>query len=595
MAFDGIVTKAIATELQGLSGARIDKILHPIRNSVMLGFYTNRTNHLLNICIDSSNYRMTLTKYPKPNPKVATNFCMILRKHLLGLFLKNVITTNLERIITLEFEGLNDIDDVISKKLVIELMGKHCNIILLDDNSIIIDSLRHILGDENTRSILPHHKYITPKSDKLYILDFSIDENIEKIQNNFTNTLSETICTIYTGLSKSFVDSIVSDLNIYINDNSSQSIQKLLTKIIELISKTDGSSLAIRPVYINDFPKDFILCDNSLNKEFESNQFLINYALDELYNKKENSETFRNKKNNLTKTISDIHKKILKKLKNMDEKLKSCENMDQYMLYGELLTANLYSIKNISYNLSEITVFNYYTNSDIIIPLDKKYSPTFNTKLYYKKYNKLKNTLEIVTKQKIEAHEELKYIESIMFALEGSHTIEDITDISDEITENITIKEKINIQNNAKNLSKKQNNKQNKNVKSNTVKKSTSSTKNSLNFNPIKYVIDNYTLLVGRNNKENDYLTLKYAQKSDIWFHTKDIHGSHCILSLADKNTIPSDEILLKCAEIAAKHSKAKDSSNVPIDYCEVKFVKKPNNSKPGMVIYTNNKTLYVL
>ena len=163
MAFDGIVTKAIASELQQLSGARIDKVFQPTSNTIVLGFYLSGTNYALNICTDSANYRINLTTHAKPNPKVAPNFCMVLRKHLIGLHIKNIITSNLERIVTIEFEGLNEIDDLISKKLIIELMGKHCNIILLNDENIIIDSLRHINNENSTHIVIPHIKYTYPK------------------------------------------------------------------------------------------------------------------------------------------------------------------------------------------------------------------------------------------------------------------------------------------------------------------------------------------------------------------------------------------------------------------------------------------------
>ena len=171
MAFDGIVTKAIASELQQLSGARIDKIFQPTSNNIVLGFYLSGTNYALNICTDSANYRINLTTHTKPNPKVAPNFCMVLRKHLIGLHIKNIITSNLERIVTIEFECLDEIDDLISKKLIIELMGKHCNIILLDDENIIIDSLRHINKENSTHIVIPHIKYTYPEISKQNFLE----------------------------------------------------------------------------------------------------------------------------------------------------------------------------------------------------------------------------------------------------------------------------------------------------------------------------------------------------------------------------------------------------------------------------------------
>ena len=247
--------------------------------------------------------------------------------------------------------------------------------------------------------------------------------------------------------------------------------------------------------------------------------------------------------------------------------------MDLYKLYGELITTNLYKIKN--HNISNITLENYYDNNNLIsIPLDIKYTPSVNAKRYFKKYNKLKNALEVVTIQKTETEKELNYIESIVYELERASNLDEVLSIFEEITENVIFKDNVSYK------------------KSPKVKKSTLTKNKNVTFNPIKYTIDGFTLLVGRNNKENDYLTLKFAKKTDLWFHTKDIHGSHAILFVDGK--VPSDIVLIKCAQIVAFHSKARDSSNVPVDYCEVKFVKKPKGSKPGMVIYSNNKTLNV-
>ena len=231
-------------------------------------------------------------------------------------------------------------------------------------------------------------------------------------------------------------------------------------------------------------------------------------------------------------------------------------------------------------NIEEIELENYYDNNNkILIKLDKHFSPSINAKRFFKKYSKLKNALAIVTEQKNDTLKELDYIESIVYELESSSSIDELTAIYDEISENDVFKEKTSKVNSSK---------------KNKFKKSKLTKNKEVSFNPIKYNINGYTVLVGRNNKENDYITLKYANKNDIWFHTKDFHGSHTILKIANNLPYPDDNILVEVAKIAAIHSKAKNSSNVPVDYCEVKYVKKPSGSKPGMVIYSNNKTLNV-
>lgn len=561
MAFDGIVTKAIASELQQLSGARIDKIFQPNSNNVILGFYLKGNNYALNISTNPSNYRIHLTTHAKPNPKVAPNFCMVLRKHLLGLHIKNIITNNLERVVTIEFEGFDDVDDIITKKLIIELMGKHCNIVLLNDDNTIIDSLRHINGENSTHIVIPHIKYNYPKSDKLNFLDYN---NFNDFSNslNCCNSTSLSLCisNTFNGISKNCINFIMKKLE-------TSDLEKIYNYLNKIISNTDSLNLKFET-----FNNDYFLVPFKENID----AFALNFFIDDLYYVKECSEDLKNSRNSILKLILTTLKKYNKRLDNINEKLISCENMDIYKLYGELITANLYRIPN--KNIDSIEIENYYNDNNlIVIPLDPKYTPSINAKRFFKKYNKLKNTLEIVTLQKKETIDELNYIESIVYELGAANSIQEISEIFDEISENVIFKDKTDT------LKKK------KNIKS---KKSNLTKNKNVSFNPIKYTICDFVLLVGRNNRENDYLTLKYAKKTDLWFHSKDIHGSHAILVLNDKT--PNKDVLIRAAEITAYHSKAKFSSNVPVDMCEVKFVKKPNGVKPGMVIYTNNSTFYV-
>lgn len=541
MAFDGIVTKAVASELQELKFARLDKIYEPNKNEILLGFYKDSLNYLLNISIDPKNYRIHLSTHPKKNPKVAPNFCMVLRKHLLGLHIKNVITNNLERVITIEFEGLDDIDDIISKKLVIELMGKHCNVVLLDEENYIIDSLKHINNDNSTRKIIPHVKYEYIKSDKKNFLETSLEEFRKSI--SFDENTSKQISLTYNGISKNFAK--------YIKDNS-KNLDEVYFKIKEIIDMTD--SLKLKFVNLdNDYVLD--ISDKHLTN------FSLNFSLDDFYYKKETNDLFLNLKNELLRNVNGTYKKYEKRLSNMNLKLKECENMDKYRIYGELITANLYKIPN--KNVKSIELENYYDNNNLItIPLDDKYTPSINSKRFFKKYSKLKNASIIVGKQKEETLDILRYLDSVIYEIEAGTSLDNLLEIKEEISEHEIFKLK--------------NKKENKKSKKKNITKNT-----KFNFNPLKFDIDGFTLLIGRNNKENDYLSLKYAKPNDIWFHTKDIHGSHGILVIKSISSEPTEEILQKCAKIVAKHSKAKLSSNVPVDYCKAKFVKKPSGSKP--------------
>lgn len=560
MAFDGIVTRAIAAELGQLNGARVDKIFQPNPQTIILGIYFDGMNYAINICTNPQNYRIHLTTYSKTNPKVAPNFCMVLRKHLLGLRIKNIITNHLERIITIEFEGFDDVDDLITKKLIVELMGKHCNIILLDEDGLIVDSLRHIANENSPHIVIPHQKYHYPKIEKLDFLactDFSTFK--EEIKTTDPSLIASLVSNTYHGISKKFVQWIIDDLK-------KTDLEEIYHYLKEIIEKTDSLSLAFQ---ISD--NDYFLVPSKTYTPFS-----LNFSLDDFYQKKEETEELKTSRNSMLKLILTTLKKYQKRLLHINEKLTACDHMETYRLYGELLTSNLYRIPN--ENLKEITLENYYENNQpITIPLDQKYLPSVNAKRYFKQYHKLKNTLEIVTKQKQETIEEVSYLESIVYELESASCVEEIAEILEEISENVIFKDQ---------LTSYQKKKKAK------VKQSSLTKNKTVAFNPIKYQIDGYTFLVGRNNKENDYLSLKYANKSDLWFHTKEIHGSHAVLVLNGK--VPGQELLVKCAQIVAYHSKARHSSNVPVDICEVKFVKKPKNAKPGMVIYTNYKTLYV-
>ena len=591
MAFDGIVTKVITSELQNLSGARIDKIFQPDKNTILLGMYLNGLNYALNICIDSQNYSINLTTHSKPNPKVAPNFCMLLRKYLLGTHIKNFITDKLERVVILEFEGFDEIDDIFSLKLIIELMGKHSNILLVDEQNIIIDCVRHIYHNEDsnikTRNLLPKYPYHFPISDKINFLELSNFDEFYKIlepKNLSIENFTETIVNTFNGFSKSFLQNTIKILNI--NNIDKENLQKFYSYITSIIYSENSSNLEFNKIYnSNNKLVDYFLEEYNYNNNVsnintnDSNSitFKLNFFLDDYYHEKTSSEKFITYRDSLLKLILETLKKYNKRLKNINSKLQECENMDKYKLYGELITANLYRIKN--QNIDNVALENYYDNNKIInIPLDKKYPPNINAKRYFKKYNKLKNTLEIVGIQKQETLNELDYIESIVYELETCSTIEEITNIYEEISENIIFKDKL------PDTSKKSYGKK--------LKKSNLTKNKNVSFNPIKYTIDGYTIYVGRNNKENDYLTLKFANKTDLWFHTQDIHGSHVILK--SENKTPSKDLLTKIASIAAFHSKGRNSYNVPVDYCEVKYVKKPNNAKPGMVIYTHQHTLVV-
>ena len=574
MAFDGIVTKKIVDELQNIQDYKIDKIYQPDKNTVILGLYGNYTNVSILACISSNNYRIHLTTNLVKNPTIAPNFCMLLRKHILGYKIKDIYTKSLERIVFIELENLENPDKPIYKTLVIELMGKHSNIILLDENRIIIDALRHTSVEENAqRDVYPTARYYEPKLNKHNLLEINYFEeffNLLKLHED--SNIEDSIVNTFNGIGLSNLKALTMDIKSKNEYTSQKNVaHSIYNSILEILN---SKNLSIKTTSLkNDSPNDYCLVSSC-----EKNSFSLNFAIDDFYFSKENNEIFKNFRNMLLNIILSTLKKYEKRLQNIDEKLEECKSMDKYKLYGELLTANLYRIPD--YNTDSISLENYYNNNELIkIPLDKKYSPQYNAKRYYKKYSKLKNALEIVSTQKLETINEIKYIESTIYELETCKDISDVQEIYDEISENDIFKNSFS----KKNIFKKKSSKKPKKMTTNKF----------VSFNPLKFNIDGYTIYVGRNNKENDYLTNKFANKNDIWFHTKEIHGSHVILKTNPNEQVP-ENIIYEAAKLAANHSKAKSSSNIPVDYCLVQYVKKVPGNKPGLVIYRNNKTIYV-
>lgn len=567
MAFDGITTKSISYELQhSILEGKINKIFEPNKNEVLLSIYANGKNYALNICIDSNLYRIHLTTNAKPNPLNAPNFCMLLRKHLIGYKIKAISSNdNLERIIKIELEGYNELNDLTTKYLMVELMGKHSNIILLNDKFFIIDSLRHLDTLSNSyRDILPAHEYIYPENNKNSFYNIkSAEEFCNLILINNVTNLTNFLVSYFTGFSKPFIKNIIIKKNIRNTDFSKDDILKMYEYLSKILNNLDSNEVSLIK-YSNEKGK----LDYVIDLKPKTSNLDINFYIDDFYYNKETNNNYVSYRNNLLKLISHILKKYSLRLESINNKLKECKNKDLYKLYGELITANLYKFSK-DYNSDKVELENYYDNNAILtIPLDNTISIANNAKKYFKKYNKLKNALEIVTIQKKETEEELQYIESIIYELEYAKDIQEVNEIYNEISENPIFKDYIQLNN-------KTNQKKGSNVSM-----------------PREYHIDGFTVLVGKNNKQNDYLTTKLTSPNDIWFHTKDIHGSHVILKNPSENV--SNDTLIKCAKLAAYYSKGRLSSNVPVDYCFVKYVKKPNGSKPGMVIYTNNKTLNV-
>ena len=583
MAFDGIVTKAVVSELNTcLINGKINKIFEPSKNEILLGVYSSGKNYCLNVSIDSVNYRINLTTNSKPNPQNVLNFCMVLRKHLTGGTIKRIYSNGLERIVFIDIDVYNELNDLITKTLVVELMGKHSNIILLNSEHTVIDSLRHLNKfDNSNRDIFPGSKYLNIESAKKDFLAVKTFDEFYRDVSIDSENLPSTLSKVYNGFGKKNVSYLLETLNIP-TSVSTNNLKEVYSYLKDLFA---------------NMPDNVVLKEySSVKKDYfayksTNDGLAANFYLDDFYTSKEQSEQFKQYRDTVLKLVLNHVGKIKERISTIDLKIADCTNAEKYRLYGELITSNLYRIPD--YPQSEVTLENYYDNNNLItIPLDEKFSPSKNAKNFFKKYRKLQNTIAIVEKQKELSEAELSYLESIVYELEEVSTIEDIDNIYSEICDNLIFGKNANTVNNHVY------NKQSKITNSKSSKQS-----NASNM-PEKRNIDGYTVYIGKNNKQNDYLTCRLAQNSDIWFHTKDIHGSHVVLKTdslhsSSENSSASctfnipDSVLYKCASIAAYYSKARMSQNVPVDYTLIKYVKKPNGAKPGMVIYTNNKTIY--
>lgn len=594
MAFDGIVTKAVVSELNTcLINGKINKIFEPNKNEILLGIYSGGKNYCLNISIDSVNYRINLTTNSKPNPQNVLNFCMVLRKHLTGGTIRRIYSTGLERIVFIDVDVYNELNDLITKTLVVELMGKHSNIILLNSEHTVIDSLRHLNKfDNSNRDIFPGSKYLNIESAKKDFLAVKTFDEFYRDVSIDAENLPSTLSKVYNGFGKKNISYLLETLNIP-TAVSTNNLKEVYSYLKDLFA---------------NMPDNVVLKEySSVKKDYfayksTNDGLAVNFYLDDFYTSKEQSEQFKQYRDTVLKLVLNHVGKIKERISTIDSKIADCTNAEKYRLYGELITSNLYRIPD--YPQAEVTLENYYDNNNLItIPLDEKFSPSKNAKNFFKKYRKLQNTIAIIEKQKELSEAKLSYLESIVYELEEVSTIEDIDNIYSEICDNLIFGKNANTVNNHVYTSTNKVANLNNSNYLNHSKNGNLKKENSSNM-PEKRNIDGYTVYIGKNNKQNDYLTCRLAQNSDIWFHTKDIHGSHVVLKndslhSSSENSSASctfnipDSVLYKCASIAAYYSKARMSQNVPVDYTLIKYVKKPNGAKPGMVIYTNNKTIY--
>lgn len=555
MSFDGMFTYAITEELKKeLENGRISKIHQPYKNELIFVIRANGGNHRLLLSAHPSYARIHLTTESYENPSEPPMFCMLLRKHLEGAVIEKIEQMELERIIYIDVKGRNEIGDVTYKRLIIEVMGRHSNIILIDrDRNMILDSIKHISPAVNRhRTIMPGQEYVLPpEQNKLNPFEAEEETILKKIDFN-SGKLDMQIMQQFAGISPLFASEILYQSGLANRTTLPASFMNLVSKIKNnQISPTMIESKAKEYFYI--LPLSHL---EGTEKVFSS----ISMLLDRYYYGKAARDRVKQQGNDLERFVQNELKKNKSKIKKLESTLKDAEKAEKYKLQGELVTANLYAIKR-GDKLAE--VINYYDGETISITLHPQKTPSENAQAYFQKYNKAKKSVAFVEEQISLAKNEIVYFENVYQQIESASP-KDIEEIREELMDGGYIKKK--------------------------------QTKGNKKNKPAKVVLEKYIsgdgteILVGKNNIQNEYLTNRTAARDDVWLHTKDIPGSHVVI----RNDSPSDETILEAANLAAYFSKAKSSSSVPVDYTKIRHVKKPNGSKPGFVIYDNQQTVYV-
>ena len=546
MAFDGAFLHKITQELSVAIGCHVDKIYQPSRDELVLTLRKKGFAERLLITAKSGNARLHFTANKYENPENPPMFCMLMRKYLNAARLVDIMQPNLERVAVLTFSSSNEMGDIVEIKLVCELIGNKANIILVNENGRIIDSLRHSDIESGGRLILPNAVYEFPEAqDKLNPLTTELSVIIKKAEE-----------TSYLKTVDGFSPLICREIE------ESENPKDRFAQILNDLKTADNPVLILDN---NNLPFDFTFTDiKQYGSSFKTEKFeSFSALLDGFYTKKENVSRINSSAKDIIKLINNLKNRTEKKISLRLLDLEKCKNRETLRVYGELIKANLYSIKNGS-EFAEVV--NYYDSElkTVKIPLNPAISPSANANKYFKDYKKSYTAEQTLTALIEKDRKELEYFDAVSDSINRSSTLSDLQEIREELEETGYIKR-------TKDKRKKGN--------SNSAFKEYTSE-------------EGYRILVGKNNKQNDLITTQIASKLDLWFHTKDIAGSHVLVMSGGKEV--SDQTVLQAATLAAKNSKAAASSKVAVDYTPIKFVKKPNGAKPGMVIYTTNKTIFV-
>lgn len=567
MAFDGITVASIVKELSDLTkGTRIYKISQPEADELLLTIKGNSAQFRVLLSADATLPLVYVTQDNKPAPLTAPNFCMLLRKHLTNAKIMSVTQPGLERIIVFELEHLDEMGDLCRKKLIVEVMGKHSNIIFTDNEDNIIDSIKHISHNVSSiREVLPGRKYFIPEtSEKKDPLSTDYETFISAIKASHLPVL-KAIYSSYTGFSPvmaseiCFRSGIDSDLST--SALSDMDLDSLYASFEAVINTVKEGSFSPVVILNKDVPIEYAALPLFIYNDFESRHFdSISALLISYYQEKSAIVRIRQKSTDLRKIVTLALERNVKKLDLQKKQLEDTEKREKYRIYGELINTYGYDVKE---GAKSFEALNYYTNEMITIPLDPLLTARENSVKYFDKYNKLKRTAENLTSIIEEVSAEVEHLKSVLTSLDIAVLEEDLTEIKEEL------------------------------IAAGYIKHKSGQKKTKITSKPFHYVSsDGFDIYVGKNNLQNDYLTFEYANGNDWWFHAKKMPGSHVIVR-TNGEELP-DRTFEEAAALAAYYSSGRDSDKVEIDYTIKKNVKKPSGGKPGFVVYYTNYSMVI-
>lgn len=575
MALDGVFLRHLKEEIgTSLLGTRVDRVFQPNRDELILAFRGFSAAYKLLISARANSARVNLTTIPVENPQQPPMLCMLLRKKLQGAKLLEITQPDLERALMLKFDSVNELGDHVELTLAVEIMGRYSNIILVDENGKIIDALKRVDAEMSSeRLVLPGLLYrLPPPQDKLSMLTCTVEEIMTRIDALPRDMeLSKALMSVLQGISPIIAREVENSAGlgheVYVKSMTPpqrRRTEMYVTTLMETAKNVSGTPhIVIDP---QNKPKDFAFMDirqyGSAMTVSEKESF--SEMLDAFYAERDQIERMRVKSQDLLRLLANHADRLSRKIANQQAELSACAERDTLRIKGDLLSANMYAIQK---GETSVKLQNFYDENlaELEIALDPALTPQQNAQKYYKNYRKAKTAEEKLTEQIGLAQTELTYIDSVFESLALAENERDLNEIRAELAEQGYVRRRVGKKN------------QKQPVLSAPLKFKTS---------------DGFTVLVGRNNRQNDKLTMKDANNNDIWFHTKNIPGSHTVLVTDGK--APTETAMEEAAVLAAQHSRAKDSAQVPVDYTQIRYVSKPQGAKPGMVIYVQYKTVYV-